>query len=104
MREKYTHKGLSMLKLIKYLKGYRPQALIAPLFKFVEALFELIIPLIVARIIDVGIAGGDKDYVIKAGLVMVGLGAAGLMFSANTLPPYRPRDTAPISAETCSDI
>ncbi|MCI8612532.1 MAG: ABC transporter ATP-binding protein [Clostridia bacterium] len=70
-----------MLKLIKYLKGYRPQALIAPLFKFVEALFELIIPLIVARIIDVGIAGGDKDYVIKAGLVMVGLGAAGLMFS-----------------------
>lgn len=70
-----------MLKLLKYLKGYIPQSIVAPLFKFMEALFELIIPLIVAKIIDVGIGGGNMDYVIKAGLIMIGLGAAGLAFS-----------------------
>ena len=70
-----------MFKLIRFLKGYRPQAIIAPLFKFTEAAFELIIPLIVADIIDVGIGGGDTSYVIKYGLIMVALGALGLGFS-----------------------
>ncbi|MCI9031934.1 MAG: ABC transporter ATP-binding protein [Clostridia bacterium] len=70
-----------MFKLIKFLKGYRPQAIIAPLLKFTEAAFELIIPLIVADIIDIGIGGGDTSYVVKYGLVMVVLGALGLGFS-----------------------
>ena len=70
-----------MFKLIRYLKGYRPQTVIAPIFKFIEAFFELIIPLIVAAIVDVGIKNGNTSYVLKAGAVMVALGAAGLIFS-----------------------
>lgn len=70
-----------MLKLIRFLKGYRLQAVVAPFFKFMEALFELVIPLIVAKIIDVGIAGNDTSYIVKAGLIMVALGGAGLLFS-----------------------
>lgn len=70
-----------MFKLVRFLKGYRPQAIIAPLLKFTEAAFELIIPLIVADIIDIGIGGGDTSYVIKYGIIMVALGALGLGFS-----------------------
>lgn len=70
-----------MLKLIKYLKNYRLHAVVAPLLKFVEALFELIIPLVVADIIDNGIALKNENAIIKNGLIMIGLGAAGLLFS-----------------------
>ena len=70
-----------MFKLIRFLKGYRPQAIVAPLFKFTEALFELVIPLLVASIIDAGIGEGDTSHVIKYGIIMVTLGAAGLGFS-----------------------
>lgn len=70
-----------MFKLIRFLKGYRVQAVIAPLFKFTEALFELIIPLLVAEIVDVGIGGGDSSHVIKYGVAMIALGAVGLGFS-----------------------
>ena len=51
-----------MLKLIRYLKGYWAASISAPLFKFMEALFELIIPLVVANIIDVGVANGDTAH------------------------------------------
>lgn len=71
-----------MFKLIKYLKGYWAASISAPLFKFVEALFELIIPLVVANIVDVGVANGDGNHVVRMGLVMFGLGAAGFGFSA----------------------
>ena len=47
------------------MKGYRAQCVLAPLFKVLEACFELIIPLVVASIIDTGIATGDKPYIIK---------------------------------------
>ena len=54
-----------MFKLLKYLKHYKKESILAPLFKLTEAVFELIVPLIVAAIIDNGIAGGDKPYILK---------------------------------------
>ncbi len=67
-----------MHKLLGFLKGYRAVTVLGPLFKLLEAVGELIIPLVVARIIDVGIAGGNSAYVWKMGGVMLALGAAGL--------------------------
>ena len=71
-----------MKKLLKYLtKGYMKETVLAPLFKCIEAVFELFVPLVVAQIIDVGIKNGDKGYVLCMCLVLVGLGLAGLAFS-----------------------
>ncbi len=70
-----------MFKLIKFLKGYTVQVIAAPLFKLIEALFELIIPIVVAKIIDVGIPAGDTSYIIKMSFVLVALGAGGFCFS-----------------------
>lgn len=70
-----------MFKLIRFLKGHLAAAISAPLFKFMEALFELIIPLVVANIIDVGVANGDGSHILKMGAVMFALGAAGFGFS-----------------------
>ncbi|MCM1487928.1 MAG: ABC transporter ATP-binding protein, partial [Firmicutes bacterium] len=67
-----------MFKLIKYLKGYRVQSIVAPLFKFLEACFELIVPLVMASIIDVGVKNQDEAYIYKMGLVLVVLGVLGL--------------------------
>ncbi|MDE6579058.1 MAG: ABC transporter ATP-binding protein/permease [Ruminiclostridium sp.] len=67
-----------MFKLIKYLKGYTAQSIIAPLFKFLEASFELIVPVVMAQIIDVGIKNNDKDYIYKMGFVLIILGILGL--------------------------
>lgn len=54
-----------MFKLLKYLKNYKNESVLAPFFKLTEAVFELIVPLIVAAIIDNGIAGGNKLYILK---------------------------------------
>lgn len=54
-----------MFKLLKYLKNYKKESILAPFFKLTEAVFELIVPLVVAAIIDNGIAGGDKPYILK---------------------------------------
>ena len=71
-----------MRKLLKYLtKNYMKETVLAPLFKCIEAVFELFVPLVVAGIIDGGIGSGDKGYVIKMCIVLVGLGLAGLAFS-----------------------
>ncbi len=67
-----------MFKLIKYLKGYTVQSIIAPLFKFLEATFELIVPIVMAKIIDIGVKNSDKDYIYKMGLILVLLGVLGL--------------------------
>lgn len=67
-----------MLKFAKYLKRFRKEALIGPIFKLTEAVFELIVPLVMARIIDIGIANRDVNYVLKMGGVMVLLGVVGL--------------------------
>ncbi len=67
-----------MRKLLVYMKGYYKECILSPLFKMLEAGFELIIPLVVASIIDVGIAGNDGSYIIKACLIMAALGLIGL--------------------------
>ncbi len=68
-----------MIRLFKkYLKFYKPQLIIGPLCKLLEAVFELIVPLVMANIIDVGVKNSDPDYIIKMGGLMVLLGVVGL--------------------------
>lgn len=67
-----------MFKLLKYLKNYRAESILGPLFKLLEVCFELTVPLIVARIIDCGIAAGDKAYVLKMCGILVILAVVGL--------------------------
>ena len=67
-----------MFKLIKYLRGYVKECIMAPLFKFLEACFELTVPVIMAHIIDTGIAGSDKEYILKMCGVLVLMGILGL--------------------------
>lgn len=70
-----------MKKLLIYLKDYKKETVLAPLFKMLEASFELLVPLVVAAMIDVGIANQDKPYIVKMSLVMVALGVIGLVCS-----------------------
>ena len=70
-----------MKVLLPILKKYRREAVLAPFFKLVEALLELLVPLIMARIIDRGIASGDRLYVLQQSGLLLLLGAAGLSFS-----------------------
>lgn len=67
-----------MLKLARYLKNYIKEVIIGPFFKLIEAVFELIVPLVMAKIIDVGIENSDKSYILKMGGVMILLGVVGL--------------------------
>ena len=66
-----------MKKLLKHMKGYRAAAISAPFFKVLEAIFELMIPLVVAEIIDVGIKNSDRPYVFKMCGLMILLGLVG---------------------------
>ena len=68
-----------MKQLLKYMKGYEKQCVLGPLFKLLEATFELLIPLVVAAIVDKGIGSGDGGYIVKMCLVMVALGVIGLI-------------------------
>ena len=77
---KYKGKGI-MRKLLIYLNEYRKECILAPLFKLLEASFELIVPLVVAAIIDHGIAASNKSYIFKMGGVMVLLALIGLACS-----------------------
>lgn len=67
-----------MKKLLKYFKNYRAEAICAPVFKIIEAIFELLVPLVVAKIIDVGIPSGDKGYIVGMCGIMILFGAIGL--------------------------
>lgn len=67
-----------MLKLARYLKKYRLQVILGPAFKLVEAVFELIVPLVMAKIIDIGVKNSDTAYVLKMGGVLLLLGVVGL--------------------------
>lgn len=71
-----------MRKLLIYMKDYKKESVLAPLFKLLEAAFELLVPLVMARIIDRGIGNGDKHYVTIMCLLMVSLGIIGLVCSA----------------------
>ncbi len=70
-----------MKKLLIYLKAYTKESILGPLFKLLEATLELFVPLVVAAIIDTGIQNGDRGYVVRMCLVLVGFGAVGLAFS-----------------------
>ena len=70
-----------MKNILKYLRGYEKQCVLGPLFKLLEATFELLVPLVVARIVDQGIASGDTGYIVKMCLVMVALGMVGLVMA-----------------------
>ncbi len=70
-----------MKSLLKYMKDYRKESVLAPLFKMLEASFELLVPLVMASIIDKGIAGNDSPYIIKMGLILVLLALVGLASS-----------------------
>lgn len=70
-----------MKRLLKYFDGYKKECALAPLFKMLEALLELFVPLVVKRIIDVGIAGGDTGYILRMCLLLAGLALAGLLLS-----------------------
>ena len=67
--------------LAKYLKEYKKESILAPLFKMLEAVFELLVPLVMAAVIDVGIAGSDTSYIMKMCGVLILLGVVGLFFS-----------------------
>ena len=70
-----------MKKILSFLKQYRKEAILGPLFKLLEASFELLIPLAVADIIDVGIAKGNQNIIIRDALIMAALGLIGMLFS-----------------------
>ncbi|HKM03362.1 MAG TPA: ABC transporter ATP-binding protein [Lachnospiraceae bacterium] len=70
-----------MKKLLIYLKDYKKESILGPLFKLLEASFELMVPLIMATIIDEGIGNGNKGYILKMGMLLIALGVTGLISS-----------------------
>ena len=70
-----------MKRIMKYMHGYEKQCILGPLFKLLEAALELLVPLVVASIVDQGIGLGDRSYILRMCLVMIGLGLVGLACS-----------------------
>ncbi len=70
-----------MKSLWRYLKKYRKECVLAPLFKMLEASFELMVPLVMAAIIDTGIQNGDKGFIFRMCLILLALAAVGLVSS-----------------------
>jgi ATP-binding cassette subfamily B protein len=68
-----------MKQLARYLKYYKKEVIVGPIFKLTEAVFELIVPLVMASMIDLGIAAGDKNYVLGRGGIIILLGFTGLL-------------------------
>lgn len=77
----YQKEVFALKKLLIYLKDYKKESVLGPLFKLLEASFELIVPLVVASMIDVGIAEGNRGYIVRMALVLVALGLTGLISS-----------------------
>lgn len=71
-----------MKKLLRFMKHYKKETILAPLFKMLEASFELFVPLVMAAMVDVGIKNADIPYIIKMGLVLVALALIGLATAA----------------------
>ena len=76
-----------MRKLLIYLKDYKKETILAPLFKMLEATFELFVPLVVAAIIDVGIGKRDTAYVLRMGGILIALGLIGDRRSESSAAP-----------------
>lgn len=70
-----------MKKLLVYLKSYKKETVLAPLFKMLEASFELFVPLVIAAIIDTGIENKDITYIVKMALLLIVLAVIGLTCS-----------------------
>lgn len=70
-----------MIKLLKYLKDYKTESVLGPLFKLLEALFELFVPLVIVKLIDIGIANQDRAYIAKSVGLLALLALIGLTFS-----------------------
>ena len=70
-----------MLKLIYFMKDYKKESILGPIFKLIEAILELFIPLVMAKIIDIGVYNKDINYVFKMGGILILLGIVGLLFA-----------------------
>ena len=86
-----------MWKLLRFLKPYRKEAICAPLFKLLEVVFELLVPLVVASMIDNGIGGNDKGELLRSAALMITLGAVGLA-SATTAQYFAAKASAGFGA------
>ena len=73
-----------------YLSAYKKECVFAPLFKMLEALFELFVPLVVSAIIDTGIGNADKGYIVKMSLLLVTLAVIGLTCAITAQSAVRP--------------
>lgn len=92
-----------MKDLIKYLRHYIKESILAPLFKMLEASFELFVPLVMAAIIDTGIKNSDKPYIFKMGMVLVGLAIVGFI-SALTAQYFAAKAAVSFGKELRGDL
>lgn len=72
----------SVLKLVRYLKGYGKQCVLAPLFKFLEAIFNLLVPIVMASVVDDGIAKGDVHHIYLCAAILIGMAVIGWVCAA----------------------
>ena len=70
-----------MKRLEKFLRPYRKESILAPLFKLLEVVFDLMVPVVVAQIIDVGVAKNDRGYIVEMFFVLLLMAAVGLLCS-----------------------
>lgn len=70
-----------MFKLLKYLKHYKKESVLAPIFKMIEAIFDLLVPIVVARLIDKGIKGDNSTYILQMGGLLVLLAIVGIVIA-----------------------
>ncbi|MBR1861540.1 MAG: ABC transporter ATP-binding protein [Lachnospiraceae bacterium] len=87
-----------MKSLFKYLHNYKKESVLAPLFKLLEASFELFVPIVISKIIDVAIPSGNNSMIIKMGLILVGLALVG-MVAAITAQFFAAKAATGFSAE-----
>lgn len=92
-----------MKNLLKYLRHYVKESILAPLFKMLEASFELFVPLVVAAIIDTGIKNSDTPYIVKMALVLVALAVVGFI-SALTAQYFAAKAAVGFGKELRSDL
>ena len=92
-----------MRSLLKYLKNYLKESILAPLFKMLEASFELFVPLVMTAIIDVGIGNSDKSYICRMVIVLFSLAAVGFI-SAVTAQYFAAKAAIGFGRELRSDL
>ena len=95
-----------MKRLEKFLRPYRRESILAPLFKLLEVVFDLMVPVVVAQIIDVGVAKNDRGYIVEMFFVLLLMAAVGLLcsFTAQFFAKRQVSDLRPVSDRQCSTI